>query len=469
MKMIMKKIFISIVISLFSLSSFALDVPGEALKVMDSELGDRTIYLAQCWSFGATSITTGTYALAGTYGIRTNNVSSLSATSTWIKTPWITPHSGNITMKAKIAENGARNSRGVIFYYVPYEPLNIFTGEGIPVKFAEYWFDNLSAGTLRDISVAMPSTIVGNGQPFKIRISFVGDGGTGRMAADNINIPATFLGCTPVVAPVEFSYPKGYLIFEDNWPSKADYDFNDLVALYDIKGMLNSSNNITELTAKFVVKASGAGYNNAFCLQLDGIAPNKIQSVTGSNLNGGQTLFTLSGNGSEAGQTYANIVIFQSSNTIMPSTGGVGANTDPRHSYVTPKTIELKIKFNSGVSRTDLQDITKFNFYLVADQTRGKEVHLPDFKPTSKANTSLFGTGHDFSNGSDRFYKTASGLPWGLNIVVDDFEYSIEKISIDKAYTKFVEWAESSGVLFPDWYLNSLYKNRTNIYTIPQK
>ena len=39
----------------------------------------------------------------------------------------------------------------------------------------------------------------------------------------------------------------------------------------------------------------------------------------------------------------------------------------------------------------------------------------------------------------------------------------------EKGHKSFVEWAESNGVLFPDWYLNSLYKNRTNIYTIPQK
>ncbi|HML84885.1 MAG TPA: DUF4842 domain-containing protein, partial [Bacteroidales bacterium] len=41
---------------------------------------------------------------------------------------------------------------------------------------------------------------------------------------------------------------------------------------------------------------------------------------------------------------------------------------------------------------------SKFNFFIVANQVRGKEIHLADRIPTSLVNTELFGTKNDDSN-----------------------------------------------------------------------
>jgi LruC domain-containing protein len=54
----------------------------------------------------------------------------------------------------------------------------------------------------------------------------------------------------------------------------------------------------------------------------------------------------------------------------------------------------------------------KFNFYIVTNQERGREIHLADKVPTSKANNSLFGTEEDRSVPSNgKYYRTENNLP----------------------------------------------------------
>jgi len=93
-------------------------------------------------------------------------------------------------------------------------------------------------------------------------------------------------------------------------------------------------------------------------------------------------------------------------------------------------------------------------------------VHLADMSPTDLADESLLGTGNDDSNSSsDRYYKTKLNLPWAINIP-QTFDYPMEKASIIDAHLKFGAWAESSGNVYTDWYLdNSGYRNSNNIYS----
>ena len=108
---------------------------------------------------------------------------------------------------------------------------------------------------------------------------------------------------------------------------------------------------------------------------------------------------------------------------------------------------------------------TAFNFFIIANQNRGKEIHLPNSIPTSLSNTALMGTGNDDSNiSTGKYFKTKNNLPWGINII-GGFSYPIEKAPIDAAYLHFNEWAESGGALYPQWYTNEA-GNRvsTNIY-----
>ncbi len=96
---------------------------------------------------------------------------------------------------------------------------------------------------------------------------------------------------------------------------------------------------------------------------------------------------------------------------------------------------------------------------------RPTEIHLPDYPPTSLADTSLFGLNHDNSNPSaGRYYKTEHSLPWAINIY-ESFDYPSEKKEITAAYLKFSEWAQSSGESYSDWYQNDAgYRDSDYIY-----
>ncbi|MEI7983781.1 MAG: LruC domain-containing protein, partial [Bacteroidota bacterium] len=100
----------------------------------------------------------------------------------------------------------------------------------------------------------------------------------------------------------------GTLAFEDLWPGKGDYDFNDLVCDYRFKTVTNASNKVVEIFSTFVIKAFGATLHNGFGFQLnDAINPAHL-AVTGYSLTSGY--ITLSGNGTEAGQTRPTVIVF---------------------------------------------------------------------------------------------------------------------------------------------------------------
>ena len=91
----------------------------------------------------------------------------------------------------------------------------------------------------------------------------------------------------------------GTLAFEDLWPSRGDYDFNDMVIDYNFNQITNSQNKVVQIKANIILKAFGASYNNGFGIQLP-VNPSQIANVTGTNLM--ENYIVLSSNGIEAGK-----------------------------------------------------------------------------------------------------------------------------------------------------------------------
>ena len=272
------------------------------------------------------------------------------------------------------------------------------------------------------------------------------------------------------VSPIVNNFPAtgyGTLAFEDLWPGKGDYDFNDLVLDYKFVITTNTSNMVEQLEATFIIKAFGATLENGFGFQLpDAIDPADL-TVSGYSLT--ENYITLNGNGTEAGQSKPTIIVYDNAFNEMAHPGvGIGVNTDPAAPYVSPVTLNLTIGFPENTYSYAELDIANFNPFLIVDLNRGVEVHLPDYPPTDLADQSLLGTMEDSSDpGTERYYKTENNLPWAINIY-ENFDYPKEKVSIINAHLKFAEWAESSGTEYQDWYLDlNDYRNDSNIYQIP--
>lgn len=245
------------------------------------------------------------------------------------------------------------------------------------------------------------------------------------------------------------SYPSAStfasVAFEDLWPSQGDYDMNDVVVNYQYKGVLNASNKMVEMSAKYKLRAAGGIFRNGFAVELP-INKSTISSISG-------------GNGIETDATKAILKVFSNSTSIIQNYNTLSGQTNQ-----STDTITMSLSFSTAQSIT----LSSFNPFIYVNETgkgRGHEIHLPDMAPTELATTATLGTFADNSNiATARFYKTKLNLPFALNIP-ESFAYPIEKNDIVTVHLKFAAWAQSGGTLFQDWYKNlSDYRTSSKIY-----
>lgn len=237
----------------------------------------------------------------------------------------------------------------------------------------------------------------------------------------------------PNIAFNNFSSEEGTwatLAFEDLWPGVGDYDFNDLVLFYNINQITNSDNLVARIEGTFYIDHIGATLDNGFGIELNA-NPAAIESVTGYSLTEGY--ITLDGNGVEAGQSKAVVILFDNADKHLN------------------ETLNLVVNFTTPVGTSELGSMP-YNPFLIKNGERGYEIHLPDMPPTNLADQNIFGTFEDNSIPAEgRYYKTDINLPWAIDIVYE-FDYPLEKQQITKGYLKFGDWAESGGDVFEDWY-----------------
>ncbi len=255
------------------------------------------------------------------------------------------------------------------------------------------------------------------------------------------------------------------LVFEDLWPAQGDYDFNDLVTGYQFNTITNAQNRIVETYATFVIRAIGGSFQNGLGVQLTGSTiPQPAITCTGFSLH--ENYITLSANGLEASQAHPTFIVFDNAYKLMPGQSGVsGVNVEPGVPWITPDTVRIHLLFPANTYTLSQLNQAAFNPFLIVNKTRGREVHLADYPPTSLANPAYFETVNDDSKpATGRYYKAKSNLPWALNIP-GTFSYMSEKKSILSGYLKMSPWAQSGGAQYANWYLSLQgYRNNANIY-----
>jgi LruC domain-containing protein len=254
----------------------------------------------------------------------------------------------------------------------------------------------------------------------------------------------------------------GSLVFEDLWPYKGDYDFNDLVVGYNFNQITNGTNEVVAINSKIVVRAIGASYHNAFGISLN-TNPENISTITGQRNTKGY--LNIASNGTENGQSKATAIFFDDAYNVLPYPGtGLYVNTSPDAPSETPDTLIVNITLKTPVAASALST-PPYNPFIIVNRNRNVEVHLPNQPPTDLADLKLLGTGQDKSDmNSGKYYVSDYYLPWALNLPVS-FDYPAEKQDITKAYLFFNKWAGSHGTSNKDWYLNtSGYRNNSLLY-----
>ncbi len=255
----------------------------------------------------------------------------------------------------------------------------------------------------------------------------------------------------------------GSLGFEDLWPAKGDYDFNDVVVDYRFQTVTNAANNVVEIFARFKLQANGATLDNGFGFNLpncDPLLTGATLNVTGYHLS--RSYISLNAKGNENGQARPTVIVWDNTSDLMPDL----TNTEPWKPYVDPIEIELILTTPGHSFTSSAFALTSFNPFIICNMERGKEVHLPDRPPTSLVNPAYFGTLDDHSaEALNRWYKTSSNLPWAIDIP-EPFAWPVEKADMTTAHLKFAAWAQSSGTLYPNWYQDVPgYRNDAAIYS----
>jgi LruC domain-containing protein len=474
----MKKLIFSLITSLGLFSIASAQTP---LPILNAESGNRSLEQANCWAFGSVSYSNLEFRIAGFWSMRTNQLTNAATTACWIKTPWFKPGSGNITLKARL-ENASGTSRGIVVQYCSYDPNAInSTKESAYTSFYTYAFPTPLNINVQSLTIPVPSAIANASTPYKVIISFVGQNGNSRAFVDDVNIPGTYFAdpsnnCLPQtqiadkdadgVADNDDAYPEdkdraydvqlpdateSTLMFEDLWPATGDYDFNDFVASYKAIAVTNADNKVVEVKITTKVMAIGASYNNSFAVQFDDLKPEAILAVKG-NLTNNSKIFSFNENGTEAGQDNANIIIFDQARTLFPGVGGSGINVNPEGPFVNAENVTVTISFNTGKETAIEVKELELNPYIIVNQNREIEVHLPDYEPSDLANKKLFGTEKDNSSFEKGiYYKSANNLPFAIK-VEGLVPHMIEKQDILTGYPKLADWAISEGKEYQNWY-----------------
>lgn len=250
----------------------------------------------------------------------------------------------------------------------------------------------------------------------------------------------------------------GTLSFEDLWPIRGDYDFNDMVVDYNYNQITQAGNQVKKVEMSFKLRAVGARKPNGFAVQLP-FASSAISNISSTH----PSLFEHETDGSKAVLRF-----FNSTFDLIPQQAGSFINTETDKPYFQPVEFGVSFTLNTPIPIASVSPTPPYNPFIFVDGNRSHEIHLPGFAPTSRMNMSLFGTGDDASVPSqNKWYKGAGNLPWAVNIS-SSWNYPVERAQITRAYNKFAAWAQSGGSSYANWYLDiSGYRNSEYIYQNP--
>ena len=225
--------------------------------------------------------------------------------------------------------------------------------------------------------------------------------------------------------------------FEDMWPSRGDYDMNDVIV--DCKHQMDfTKGKVKTETFKLTT------YQNVV-EKVSGLAMRLNTKVTPSK-----------------------IVMKKGPKDSNPTTCTFTKDSKENVYYLTSDVkSEINTSYIFEITYSDAQALDKCAtiepfLYGIRDG-KNWEVHLPYMKPTTNMDMSFFGTDNDYSDPSQGTYYVRPGYyPFAFQLegaTAEDFFDTIldtkhESRPIDDFYPTFIQWSVSKGKECTDWYLH---------------
>lgn len=231
---------------------------------------------------------------------------------------------------------------------------------------------------------------------------------------------------------------RGVYAFEDLWPSRGDYDMNDVMVRSDYEKVFDEKG-IYEESFLFKTFANYAGNANGLAVTLTGASAGA--DLVYSVLNPGAAEFESAEFGRDGD------VVLLTPN-VKEQMGAV---------------YKVTAKYASPIAETSVGAPRPFIYRTERDGVgagRRWEVHIPYEAPSAQAEMSFFGTGDDKSvPAKNIYYVRAENYPFAFFLagatnedVARLLDRSNEKVPIDQVYSGYSGWVTSEGTQNSDWY-----------------
>lgn len=253
----------------------------------------------------------------------------------------------------------------------------------------------------------------------------------------------------------------GTIMFEDQFPSLGDYDFNDFVVNYKVQFQDIRGYKKDKYTAKIIqiglrLRAIGGIFPYSPYLRLKEINAGEVESIE------------IYDSKNISPSPVGDIVIDQDDNepliidcsilskNLQKPAGSQYYNTERVALPATKDLPEIHfliyLKDNKKVE--DILEDDEFDLYLKRDN--GMEIHLPGIEPVNykypSNNSNLLPVFEsDGDEEDDNYYYSKEKLIWGLRIP-GNAAHAIEKANFLEAYQNFAKWATSGGKNNHNWY-----------------
>ncbi len=366
----------------------------------------------------------------------------------------------------------------------------------------------LTPNMVNILSLHIPNNVANNNIKVRFRsagndtpLSAYGSSGVGEVEDYTLDILETSTNT------VYYPSANGYatVAFEDKWPEKADYDFNDVVIKYRTSNTYTNGR-LTKIDIIGELVAYGASNNNGFGFELSNftgdqtIKVNEIdfdnvtlkindrnyernpdnllivytvpenrfrlgrKIISPDNPNSGETVVfrifedikeQLGRNDIDASCPFESTEFYRSSQVCGESGDDIvfSASIPIKTNTILEQNAPEVFKPFLYSSPNDLRySNLDWDFWTKVYERR-LEIHLKNNKPTNESfSSSLFGFENDISNGSDLYFLDENGMPWAF-LFTHEWYPPKAGLSILEAYPLLTAFLNSSGVLNVDWYL----------------
>lgn len=271
----------------------------------------------------------------------------------------------------------------------------------------------------------------------------------------------------------------GTLMFEDMWPERGDYDFNDFVVNYN---MVAAAKDVNTLTATITLKmrAMGGSYPYRLCIQLFGNAvDDNNEEVSSPDIKKENVTITsiektnIANASVELLDAKKAIIALTGFDQLRKSNGGQYYNSEKAYTIASSEktpTIKFTLEINIG-NQSWYQALqwfsNQFAFdYFLQRTDNNREIHISGYKPTELYKNYE----KDLAGRTEKpYYCSSDRFVWALK-APEEMSWAVEKQDIINVYTKFADWVTSGGDLLENntdplrWYKTTYRTNNEDLY-----